>query len=75
VSLCVISCAASAEIFDQHQDLMGKVDNNLIEIETNFEKDRKILFVLQDAVFIVSNKGLDATAENKGTGVYVYAKE
>ncbi len=64
-----------AEIFDQHQDLMGKVDNNLIEIETNFEnKLEKILFVLQDAVFIVSNKGLDATAENKGTGVYVYAK-
>jgi hypothetical protein len=38
-------------------------------------KIEKILFVLQDAVFIVSNKGLDATAENKGTGVYVYAKE
>jgi hypothetical protein len=55
---------------------MGKVDNNLIEIETNFENRlEKILFVLQDAVFIVSNKGLDATAENKGTGVYVYAKE
>lgn len=64
-----------AEIFDQHQDLMGKVDNNLIEIETNFENRlEKILYVLQDAVFIVSNKGLDATAENKGTGVYVYAK-
>jgi hypothetical protein len=64
-----------AEIFDQHRDLMGKVDNNLIEIETNFENRlEKILFVLQDAVFIVSNKGLDATAENKGTGVYVYAK-
>lgn len=64
-----------AEIFDQHQDLMGKVDNNLIEIETNFENRlERILFVLQDAVFIVSNKGLDATAENKGTGVYVYAK-
>jgi len=26
-----------AEVFDQHQDLMGKVDNNIIEIETNFE--------------------------------------
>jgi hypothetical protein len=64
-----------AEIFDQHRDLMGKVDNNPIEIETNFENRlEKILFVLQDAVFIVSNKGLDATAENKGTGVYVYAK-
>lgn len=64
-----------AEIFDQHQDLMGKVDNNLVEIETNFENRlEKILFVLQDAVFVVSNKGLDAEAENKGTTVYIYAK-
>jgi hypothetical protein len=64
-----------AEIFDQHQDLMGKVDNNIIEVETNFEnRIEKILFVLQDGVFIVSNQGLDATSENKGTGVYVYAK-
>lgn len=64
-----------AEIFDQHQDLMGKVENNLVEIETNFENRlERILFVLQDAVFIVSNKGLDATAENRGTGVYIYAK-
>ena len=64
-----------AEVFDQHQDLMGKVDNNIIEIETNFEnRIEKSLFVLQDAVFIVSNQGLDTTVENKGTGVYVYAK-
>jgi F0F1-type ATP synthase epsilon subunit len=64
-----------AEIFDQHQDLMGKVDNNLIEIETNFEnKFEKFLFVLQDAVFIVSNQGLEGSIEQKGTGIYVYAK-
>jgi hypothetical protein len=64
-----------AEIFDQHQDLMGKVENNLIEIETNFEnRIEKSTFVLQDAVFIVSNQGLDNTSENKGTGIYVYAK-
>lgn len=65
-----------AEIFDQHQDLMGKVENNLIEIETNFEnKMEKSLFVLQDAVFIVSNKGLDGNAETNETGVYIYAKK
>ena len=64
-----------AEIFDLHQDLMGKVENNIVEIETNFEnRIEKLLFIVQDAVFIVSNKGLDATIENKGTGVYVYAK-
>ena len=64
-----------AEIFEQHQDLMGKFDNNIIE--TNFEnKLEKIWFVLQDAVFIVSNqKGSSESAfESEGTGVYVYAK-
>jgi pyridoxine 5'-phosphate synthase PdxJ len=65
-----------AEVFDQHQDLMGKVDNNIVEIETKFEnKVEKLLFVLQDAVFIVSNKGLDLNSENNETGVYVYAKK
>jgi len=66
-----------AEIFEQHQDLMGKIDNNIVEIETNFEnKLEKIWFVLQDAVFIVSNqKGSSVSAfESEGTGVYVYAK-
>jgi hypothetical protein len=64
-----------AEILDQHQDLMGKIENNLLEIETNFEnKLEKFIFILQDAVFIVSNKGLDTNVETKGTGVYVYAK-
>ena len=64
-----------AEILEQHQDLMGKVENNLLEIETNFENRlEKLLFVLQDAVFIVSNKGLETNIESKGTGVYVYAR-
>jgi len=62
-----------AEIFEQHQDLMGKVDNNIIEIETNFEnKIEKTKFILQDAVFIVSNQ--QEGTEEEGTGVYVYAK-
>lgn len=63
-----------AEILDLHQDLMGRVDNNIIEIETNFEnKTEKNLFVLQDAVFIVSTKGLDKKLDKK-TSVYIYAK-
>jgi hypothetical protein len=68
-----------AEILNKHQDLMGRVENNIIEIETNFEnKLKKSLFVVQDAVFVVSNKDLAAKSENspgeiKGTGVYVYA--
>ena len=60
-----------AEIFEQHQDLMGKIDNNIVEIETNFEnKLEKIWFVLQDAVFIVSNQKEGAASsafENKGS--------
>lgn len=67
-----------AEIFDQHQDLMGKVENNIVEVETNFEnRFEKFLFVLQDAVFIVSNQGFDTDSENddKQTSVYVYAKK
>jgi len=64
-----------AEVFDLHQDLMGRIDNNIVEIETNFENRlEKVLFVLQDAVFIVSNKGLDPNASATGTSVYVYAK-
>ena len=65
-----------AEIFNQHQDLMGRVENNLVEIETNFEnKIERFSFILQDAVFIVSNQGLEGTLDYKGTGVYVYAKK
>jgi F0F1-type ATP synthase epsilon subunit len=65
-----------AEILDNHQDLMGKVENNIVEIETNFEnKSEKFVFVLQDAVFIVSNKGLDAEVEEKDTSIYIYAKK
>jgi hypothetical protein len=63
-----------AEIFEQHQDLMGKIDNNIIEIETNFEnKIEKTSFVLQDAVFIVSNEQFQNSSSEE-TGVYVYAK-
>jgi F0F1-type ATP synthase epsilon subunit len=65
-----------AEIFDQHQDLMGKVENNIVEVESNFEnKSEKFVFILQDAVFIVSNKGLDTDSEQQETSVYVYAKK
>ena len=51
---------------------MGKVDNNIVEVETNFEnKIEKLWFVLQDAVFIVSNEQKEEAGE---TGVYIYAK-
>jgi hypothetical protein len=63
-----------AEILDQHQDLMGKIDNNIIEIESSLEnKIEKFIYVVQDAVFIVSTKGLDKK-DLKGTMVYIYAR-
>ena len=56
-------------------DYYFTIENNRIEIETNFEnKLEKFSFILQDAVFIVSNKGLDGASENKETSIYVYAK-
>jgi F0F1-type ATP synthase epsilon subunit len=67
-----------AEILENHQDLMGKVENNVVEIETNFEgRVEKFLFVLQEGVFIVSNGGLDPNATEKQeigeTVVYLYS--
>jgi hypothetical protein len=64
-----------AEILEQHQDLMGRIENNVVEIETFFEnRVEKFLFIVQDAVFVVSNKGLGADKEKNQTAVYVYAK-
>jgi len=60
-----------AQVLENHQDLLGKIENNFVEIENNFEnKIEKLKFILQDGVFIVSNKGLDS----EGMTVYIYAK-
>jgi hypothetical protein len=61
------------EILEKHQDLLGKVTIDLLEVETsNDNKVEKLKYILQDALVIVSTKGLNI--ENQGTGVYVYAK-
>lgn len=66
----------TAEILDQHQDLLGKICNNVIEIETNLEnKLEKIYFVAQEAIFGVSTKRLDKKVDFNKTSVYVYATE
>jgi F0F1-type ATP synthase epsilon subunit len=62
------------EILDKHQDLLGRVGLDLLEIESNDEnKTEKLKFLLQDGLVIVSNKGLTINAVSN-TGVYVYAK-
>jgi len=61
------------EILDKHQDLLGKVNIDLLEVESNDEnKLEKSKFLLQDALVIVSNKGLNI--ETLETGVYIFAK-
>jgi F0F1-type ATP synthase epsilon subunit len=66
-----------AEILENHQNLMGKVENNVVEIETNFDgRTEKLLFVLQDGVFMVSNDGFTESEPEEtegGSAVYIYA--
>lgn len=65
-----------AEILDQHQDLMGKIDNDIVEIEINFDnKIEKLKFLVQEGVFVVSTKNsISSNATSSETGIYVYAK-
>lgn len=66
-----------AEILEQHQDLMGKIDNDIVEIETNFDnKLEKSKYLVQEGIFVVSTKNSISvtTPVNTETGVYIYAK-
>lgn len=61
------------EILDKHQDLLGKVSIDLLEVESNEDnKSEKSKYILQDGLVIVSNKGLNV--QTAQTGVYVFAK-
>jgi F0F1-type ATP synthase epsilon subunit len=62
------------EILEKHQDLLGKIGIDLLEVEkTEENKFEKLRFVVQDALVIVSNKGFN-TDLTPQTGVYIYAK-
>lgn len=51
-----------AEIYENHQDLLGKIKNNLLEIDTVVDgKTQTYIYVVQEAVFIVSSKDKDET--------------
>lgn len=65
-----------AEIYEQHQDLMGKIDNDIVEIETTFDnKLEKVKYLVQEGVFVVSTKNsISTNPEGTETGVYIYAK-
>lgn len=67
-----------AEILPGHQAMLGKVDQNIIEVETNFEnKSESSLYVAQQAVFVVNEGSATETSDQgqaKETKVVVYAK-
>nr|YP_009545188.1 ATP synthase CF1 epsilon subunit [Synura uvella]AYO28342.1 ATP synthase CF1 epsilon subunit [Synura uvella] len=65
-----------AEIYEEHQDLMGRIDNDLVEFETNFDnKIETSKYLVQEGVFVVSTKNtISVDLENSETAVYVYAK-
>jgi len=65
-----------AEIYDRHQDLIGKIDNDIVEIESTIEnKTEKKKFIVQEGIFLVSTKNsIAADPQNTETTIYVYAK-
>ena len=65
-----------AEVFENHQDLMGKIDNDFIEFETNFDNKSEIgKYLLHLGVFVVSTKNsIIKEPKSTETAVYVCAK-
>ena len=65
-----------AEILEDHQDLMGKIDNDVVEFETNFDnKVETAKYLVQQGVFVVSTKNtISANSKIPETAVYVYGK-
>jgi len=61
------------EILDKHDDILGKININFVEVESNEDnKFEKLKYILQEGVVVVANKGLNV--ETAQTGVYVFAK-
>lgn len=69
----------AAQIYPEHQDLIGKVENNLIEVQaSNLDnKIEKFRYFLKDAVLLVSSKSLGSKDRNQTLdekmGVSIYA--
>ena len=62
------------EILDRHQDLLGRIDINLLEVESNQEnKIEKFKYILQEGIIVVATKGLTVEPGSQ-TGVYIFAK-
>ncbi len=64
------------EIYNKHQDLIGKIDNNFLEVDSiNENKEEKSFYILQDAIFVVSNQNFEEETNASQTSIYVYAKK
>lgn len=73
------------EIYPGHQDLIGKVDNNLVEVYRSIDNNTiiKTILLVQDAILIVSQKGIKnpkgleafakSNALDKSTNVFLFA--
>jgi F0F1-type ATP synthase epsilon subunit len=60
------------EIYDKHQDLIGKINNNFLQVEYLIDnKLENSYYILQDAILVVSNQGFE---DNNQTSIFVYAK-
>jgi hypothetical protein len=62
------------EILDGHQFLIGLIENNLIVAESLGDIKKEQFFVVQDAIFIVSDQSFESNNLKLPTTVYVYAK-
>lgn len=68
------------EVLDKHQDLLGKIGVDLLEVDVNEDtKSEKLKFVIQTGVVVVSNKGIPPEtfppqASNIITTTYIYGK-
>lgn len=47
----------AVEVLEKHQSLLGKIEDNIIEVESNFQnREKKEIFVLKNAVFQISDE-------------------
>lgn len=65
-----------AEIYDKHQNLAGRIENDFLEVYSfNENKEEKSLYLLQNAIFVVNNENLEEEEMSDETSVFVYAKK
>lgn len=73
--------SGEAEFYEQHQELVGKINNDLVQVERTFEnKVETSSFVIQEGAVIVTtpDKGeenTDSPNPSNKTYIYIYSKK